>query len=114
LETVDANGCYLRDSAKILVKPFHADLNPTVAGVCDKDGIQLVASGGESYAWFNNPNLTGVPADFDCTNCPDPLVKGPLGVNKYYVLVTNDVGCKDTLMAEITVNPLPDIEAFPV
>jgi gliding motility-associated-like protein len=114
LETVDANGCYLRDSAKILVKPFHADLNPTVAGVCDKDGIQLVASGGESYAWFNNPNLTGVPADFDCTNCPDPLVKGPLGINKYYVLVTNDVGCKDTLMAEITVNPLPDIEAFPV
>lgn len=113
LETIDANGCYLRDSAKIIVKPFIGELSPTKASICFDDPLPLEASGGSQYNWYDNPSMTGSPASLDCTTCPNPKALPPLGVTNYYVLITTDVGCKDTLKAEITVNPKPVIESFP-
>lgn len=113
LETVDANGCYLRDSAKIKVVPFNGALTPLTASVCLDDPIQLVASLGTAYHWYDNPSLSGTPATLSCSACPDPLALPPLGTNTYYVLITSSNGCTDTLKSEITVNPLPVIEAFP-
>lgn len=113
LTTIDANGCYLRDSAKIIVQPFHAELSPLKAAVCFDDPLQLRASGGDHYSWYDNAALTNTPVTLDCTGCPEPKALPPVGDISYYVLVTNSVGCKDTLKADITVNPLPVIESFP-
>jgi gliding motility-associated-like protein len=114
LETVDANGCYLRDSAKIIVKPFSGELTPLKASICIDDPLMLKASGGSHYNWYGDAALSTVPsATLDCTNCPTPFALPPLGVTHYYVLVTSDEGCKDTLMTEITVNPKPVIEVLP-
>ncbi|RYZ49440.1 MAG: PKD domain-containing protein, partial [Sphingobacteriales bacterium] len=108
LQTIDANGCYLRDSAKLIVKPFFAELTPLKANICIDDPLQLQASGGELYSWFDDAGLTNVPSTtLSCTDCPDPKALPPLGVNNYYVLVSNDVGCRDTIKTEITVNPKP-------
>ena len=113
LTTIDANGCYLRDSVTITVSPFHGELNPTKAEVCIGDPLPLLASGGTHYNWYDNPSMTGTPATLNCTTCPDPKALPPLGVTNYYVLITTDVGCKDTIKAEVTVNPKPVIESLP-
>lgn len=113
LQTVDANGCYLRDSAKILVKPLIASLTPPSSSVCIDDPLPLHASGGSHYNWYDNPTLTGTPATIDCNTCPDPKVLPPVGVTDYYVVVTSDAGCRDTLKTTVTVNPRPVIEAYP-
>lgn len=114
LQTIDANGCYLRDSAKIIVKPFNGELTPLKANVCIDDPLLLHASGGSHYNWYNDAGLTIVPnTTLDCTNCPNPKALPPLGVTNYYVLITSDAGCKDTLKSEVTVNPKPVIEVLP-
>lgn len=113
LETIDANGCYLRDSAKIIVSPFHGTLAPTKASICIDDPLPLRAGGGTYYNWYDNPSLSGSPAGLDCIDCPDPKATPPLGLNNYYVLVVTDEGCRDTLKTEITVNPKPVVESYP-
>lgn len=114
LQTIDANGCYLRDSAKIIVKPFSGALTPVKSNICIDDPLTLTASGGTNYQWFDDPGLTSIPGTtLSCTTCPSPIALPPLGTTNYYVLIMNDVGCKDTLKSEVTVNPKPVIEVLP-
>lgn len=112
LETIDANGCYLRDSAKILVKPFSGTLTPVTSEICIDDPLPLHAGGGSIYNWFDNAALTSVPTTLDCTNCPDPKALPPLGTTDYYVLINNH-GCLDTLMTSVLVHDKPIITASP-
>jgi len=114
LQTVDANGCYLRDSVKILVKPFTGTLTPGHAEACLGDPTPLHAGGGTHYNWYDNASLTSVPtATLDCTNCPDPKALPPLGTTNYYVLIKSSVGCLDTLHTSVLVHDNPVIEAYP-
>lgn len=113
LTTVDANGCYIRDSATIKVVPFHGQLQPLHGETCLHDPLQLTASAGSHYNWYDNVSMTGVPATLSCATCPNPQALPPLGTTTYYVVVTNSDGCKDTLKTDVTVNPLPVVEAFP-
>jgi gliding motility-associated-like protein len=113
LETIDKNGCYLRDSAKIKIKPLIASLAPQQASVCLDDPLQLVASGGNQYSWYDNPSLSSPATTLNCTNCPNPQALPPVGNTTYYVIVTNEAGCKDTLKSDVTINPLPVIESYP-
>ncbi|WP_118975939.1 gliding motility-associated C-terminal domain-containing protein [Taibaiella koreensis] len=114
LETIDANGCYLRDSAHLIVTPFVGQINPSKTAICLDDPFVIHASGGAQYAWYDNPGLTGTPPTLNCSDCAGPEALPPLGVNNYYVVITNSAGCTDTLKSEITVNPKPTIESFPV
>ncbi|WP_118953449.1 gliding motility-associated C-terminal domain-containing protein [Taibaiella helva] len=114
LETIDANGCYLRDSAHLIVTPFVGQINPEKTAICLDDPFTIHASGGSQYAWYDNPGFTGVPSTLNCNDCAGPQALPPLGVNNYYVVITSSEGCKDTLKSEITVNPKPTIESFPV
>lgn len=114
LETVDSFGCYLRDSMKVDVQPFNGSLTPLTASVCFNDPLPLLASGGTQYNWYDDAALTSVPNTLDCVNCPNPKALPPVGTTNYYVLITNADGCKDTLKSEVTVNPLPIVESYPV
>jgi gliding motility-associated-like protein len=115
LKTVDSNGCVLRDSLYVEVKPFHATLTPMKTEICDGDTIMLKAGEGVAYKWYNNSTLTSVVSstEFTCDACPNPKVSFPLGVHDRYVLVTSALGCRDTLHANITVNPSPQIQVTP-
>jgi len=113
LETIDANGCYLRDSTTIIVHPFSGELTPLQAAACLGDPLPLHASGGVQYNWYDNPGLTGIPTTLDCHTCADVKATPPLGTHAYYVVITNNKGCQDTIRTDITVNPLPEIESLP-
>jgi gliding motility-associated-like protein len=114
LETVDANGCYLRDSVTIKVEPFHGSIDPEEATVCNMDLKPLMASGGIAYQWYDNTQLSGVPPDLNCNTCPDPVATlSTVGDKTYYVIITNDIGCTDTLQSLLHIRALPDITVLP-
>jgi len=116
LSTVDANGCYLRDSAKIRVIPFMGALTPGQSELCIGDALKLHASNGVQYSWFEDESLNTVPDNntFDCTSCPEPIATPPLGTNDYFVLIKSNIGCLDTLKTTIVVHDKPVIESYPV
>ena len=107
LETMDANGCYLRDSNVINMAYLTGSLSPQELIACYGDAIPVFAGGGTKYQWFDNPGFSGVPNDLSCHLCPNPFIKGNIGNNKYYVVVMNDEGCADTLSVKIDVQPVP-------
>lgn len=113
LQTIDANGCYLRDSVTLMVQPLIATLDPVTTAGCLNDPIPLNADGGSLYNWYDNAQMTGNPASVECNTCGSTRVLPPVGTHDYYVVVTNDVGCKDTLKATVTVHPLPVVESYP-
>ncbi|KAA5534462.1 gliding motility-associated C-terminal domain-containing protein [Taibaiella lutea] len=115
LATVDANGCYLRDSAKIRVIPFIGALTPLQSELCIGDALKLHASNGVQYSWYEDASLSTPPDNntFDCTSCPEPIAKPPLGTNDYFVLIKSSVGCLDTLKTVIVVHDKPLIESYP-
>lgn len=113
LETIDANGCYLRDSATIIVMPFVGNVVPEKTSICLDDPFTIKATGGAQYSWYDNPGLTGTPSTLNCNTCSDPQALPPLGVNNYYVVITNSDGCTDTLISQLTVNPKPTIKSYP-
>lgn len=114
LSTIDANGCYLRDSVTIKVVPLNAGLNPTTAELCIGDGVILEASGAESYNWYDNSYFTGTPADLSCSSCPNPVASPEDGgSHTFYVIATSSAGCKDTLTAQVLVHPKPEVQVLP-
>jgi len=113
LETVDINGCYLRDSNEIFIQPINAKVKPLSTIACFDDATPLLASGGTQYQWFDNPQLNGVPQTLNCNLCPDPKAIPPIGDNTYFVIVKNDIGCADTLQTTINVRPIPFLDVRP-
>src|SRR5690606_25689622 len=52
-------------------------------------------------------------SDLSCSNCPNPYAEPPVGTYTYYAIVRNDAGCRDTVLSEVEVLPLPVITASP-
>ena len=97
----DVNGCQNTDQVNVTVNPL-----PTVnAGpdqtVCDGTPVILTGSGtGTSYTWDNGVS-DGVPFT--------PAV----GIVTYTVTGTDANGCQNTDQVNVTVNPLPTVNAGP-
>lgn len=113
LSTIDSNGCYLRDSVVIKMIPFVGAVNPVEERVCEGKPIPLVASGGVQYKWSDNALITGTPSELSCSDCADPYATLPVGDHTFYVKITNDVYCTDTLTSLIHVLQNPVVTSFP-
>ena len=98
---MDSFGCRGSGSVTITVNPLPVVSISPDSSVCIGSTIQLVASGGISYAWLpanslNNPNI------------PNPIV-APSSTTAYSVTVTDTLGCSSSAGTSITVHPLPVI-----
>lgn len=96
----DANGCSNTDQVEVIVNPL-----PTVnAGfdqtVCENIPVTLNGSGATSYVW-DNGIINGVA-----------FVQG-VGTTTYSLIGTDANGCSNTDQADVTVNPLPIVDAGP-
>ncbi|XOV66816.1 MAG: PKD domain-containing protein [Fluviicola sp.] len=96
----DANGCQNTDQVDVIVNPL-----PTVnAGpdqtVCAGTAVTLSASGAVSYNWSNGV-IDGVPFT--------PAISS---IN-YSVTGTDANGCSNSDIVNVTVNPLPNVNAGP-
>lgn len=113
LQTVDANGCVLRDSNVVNISYLTGHLDPKEPIICDGDSILLSADGGTIYQWSSNANMSGGTENISCPNCRETYVTGPIGEHNYYVVVKDEFGCSDTLVSHVTVKPKPDLDVQP-
>jgi len=91
-------GCSAKDSVIVTVEQVIATAS-SPKSICQKDPVQLNASGGTSYVWspastLNNPNIS------------DPIAM-PMTTTTYNVTVSDSLGCFSTAQVVITVVPLP-------
>ncbi len=84
-------------------------VSSTTAGadetICLGTGVQLQASGGSNFNWTLVSGDPITPANFSCTNCPDPIAN-PAVTSVYEVTSNLSGGCTNT--DQITVNVVPD------
>ncbi len=90
----DANGCVNTDAVTVTVNPL-----PTVeAGanqvLCGSGLVTLTATGASVYSW-NNGVVNGSP------------FTAAVGTNVYLVTGIDDLGCSNTDVVTVTVNPVP-------
>ena len=102
----DDNGCVNTDSTFVNVKPAPVATTSFAAiTICSGNSIQLMSSGGGSYAW------TPVVA-LSSPVIADPTVS-PKNTTKYLVTVTNQFMCTDTAAIVVTVEQTPTANAGP-
>ncbi len=96
----DANGCSSIDLVNVTVNPLpNVDAGPDQT-VCDGDQVTLTASGASNYAWDNG--------------ITDGVAFTPsVGTTVYTVTGTDANGCQNTDQVNVTVNPLPVVDAGP-
>ena len=88
------------------VLTIRVNANPVTATssnspVCEKDILQLNASGGENYQWTGPNSFTATTASVQLNNA------SPSQTGKYLVNVTNAAGCSHLDSVSIIVNPSP-------
>ena len=103
-----SNYCYTKsDSVLVNVYPLPSINTGSVDSICIGDTIQLLATGGILYTW--RPDIT-----LSAFNIPNPYAF-PLSDNKYYVQVTDTLGCSndDSVLIKVYLLPNTQIAAVP-
>jgi gliding motility-associated-like protein len=100
----DNNDCEVNDSVKVDVRPLAVFTVTPNGEMCEKDSLQLGASGGHTYSWLPNTDITDAGIN-------NPLVF-PNTTTEYFVTITDTV-CNNTanLSTIVTVNSLPVVVA---
>ncbi len=70
-------------------------VTPTAYSICNKDSVQLTASGAVTYTWTPTTGLS-------CINCANPKAS-PGATTTYYVAGTNASNCIDSVPVTVTV-----------
>jgi large repetitive protein len=102
--TFGSGTCQTFVTAEITVNPQPA-VTVNSGTICSGDSLELIASGADSYSWSNGTTLS-------CTNCPDPFAS-PTSTSSYTVVGTTAFGCSNNAIANVSVNPLPIVNAGP-
>jgi gliding motility-associated-like protein len=94
----DANGCSNTDQVNVTVNPLPIIDAGADQIVCDGESVTLNGSGAVSYVWDNGitDGVSFVPV---------------LGTTTYTVTGTDANGCSNTDQVDVTVNPLPVVDA---
>jgi hypothetical protein len=102
---INALGCTLVMTGTVQVDTF-AGVQGTVSSdtsIYPGQSVQLQATGGVSYSWSPSAGLSS-------TSVSNP-VASPQQTTVYSVVITNGFGCTQTLQVEVTVLPVPVVNA---
>jgi PKD repeat protein len=97
----DINGCSNIDSVTVTVLPAPPANAGTDTSICAGTSATLHASGGISYLWSPNINISN-------DTIASPVVTPPSDIT-YNVTVTDEAGCTGVDSVTITVAPLPAV-----
>lgn len=103
LTVTDAAGCTDRDTVTVTVSGGVSVDAGTNASVCSGDSIQLNATGAINYLWDYDLSLSD-------STIANPYAS-PSGTTTYYVTGTDASGCEGRDSVQITVDPLPPVDA---
>ena len=102
----DNHGCINNDSTVVKVNPSPVATTTFVAAtICSGDSVQLISSGGSTYAWLPSASLSSAII-------ANPFAS-PKNSTTYVVTVTNQFACSDTAAIVITVDEKPTANAGP-
>ena len=103
VEVTDNNGCKIKDSVQVSVKPLPVfAVTPSTSGVCKGESVTLTALGGDEYAWSPTAGLTV----FD----KPVVVATPEVSTKYQAIITDNIcNMADTLFAVVNITSLSNI-----
>ena len=104
VQAIGSDGCGALDTVVVEVGSFNLNLPPDTA-ICAGDTIQITASGGDTYSWTPNTNISNA-------NIANPLVY-PSVTTMYYVESTTATGCTSLDSILITVVAIPAANAGP-
>lgn len=96
VNVVDGNGCPGIDSVTVNVLPLPTPDAGMDAWLCPGDSIQLMGTGGGTYAWAPGATLSD-------PNIANPMA-GPSDTTNYILTVTDAAGCSNTDTVTIIVN----------
>jgi gliding motility-associated-like protein len=101
-------GCTNEDTVRVtLIAPSQLTVTPAQDSICEGDSVLLAAQGGENYQWEPTTHLSA-PNSAQTYAYPDTSTR--------FMVVMEDSICrnrKDTGTINITVSPLPQINARP-
>jgi hypothetical protein len=98
---VDTNSCIAYDTIVVNVNPTPVvTVNASSAAICAGDTATLTASGAISYLWLPGNQTTA------------SISVNPAATTTYTVIGTNALGCSDTTVSTVVVNPLPEVTVF--
>lgn len=103
VSTTDANNCTGTDDVTVTVLPPPPANAGNDVSICIGDSIQLNATGGNTYSW--SPNI-----DLSNTSIADPFAS-PSTTQTYTVIVTDGNLCLANDDVTVTVNQLPAVDA---
>ena len=100
-----AAGCVNTDQITVSVNALPTITVSNDDTTCAGVAVPLQVSGAQTYTWSPSTALT-------CTTCPNPSAS-PTTTTTYTVIGADANGCTDTAQVDITVNPLPTVDAGP-
>ncbi len=101
---ITTSGCSTTDTVLIVVHPIpNVGLVPASVIQCAGTNIQLDASGAATYFWSPNNSLS--------SSTGATVIASPFTNTSYTVIGTDVNGCQDSAFSQITVYPLPPINA---
>ncbi len=104
VQIIDTFQCFRRDTVRVIIPPRFPTANPNNdTSICIGGAAHLMVGGGTTYNWFPTTGLS-------CTDCPDPFAS-PTTTTTYFVTISDQYGCGDTLSNTVVVNPLPVVRA---
>ncbi len=99
------HGCTISDTLEIKV-PMPFEVFPEDASLCYGTELALTVRNSTKTAWYEdgfNP-----ASSLSCGQCDTPTAS-PLTDVIYTAVVSNDLGCTDTIYIPVEVRPLPDV-----
>jgi len=100
-------GCIMRDTVDVYIPVHTYRVSPDTA-ICLGSAIRLYAGPGHSCRWYEDS--FSAPATLSCATCADPVAT-PAADVAYTVVITDSVGCADTLgPVRVHVVPVPDVQ----
>jgi gliding motility-associated-like protein len=107
VSTKTRKGCDISASIDIL-QPVHSyKMLPEDTSVCYLEPTPVMLNYGQKVEWYEN-NFQA-PKTLECNVC-NPTVARPIEDITYVAVVTDSLGCKDTLASTFDVRPLPEVK----
>jgi gliding motility-associated-like protein len=103
----DANGCENTISTTLTVNPLPVlSVLPVNPSICIGNAVNMSVNGASTYTWSPSGGLN--------TTIGNSVQSNPTVTTSYQVIGTTALGCKDSLVNTVTVNPLPILSTTPL
>jgi hypothetical protein len=104
---IGTNGCRTTAStANVVVRPLpNFSFTPANAAICFGESLTITASGASTYSWSPATGLN--------TTTSATVTANPTATTSYKVIGTTALGCVDSIMKTVTVNPIPTVSVTP-